>query len=364
MKHQSISPRFFKTLLALACLSGGQISAADYYHFGGGGGLRIDQASQYSNTDGSTVPATVNPGASDDLFFYNSNVTDSKRLILIAGAHPLFFNSMSFRKNSGGIHIERSSNPPLSERVNATVVSVGSGGITLDPGAGAVTIGGEYQRVVIGVTADLSIANNSDNDLTFNRIFDGRTNDAIHNVTVTGSGSGNTVFVEGIRANSEGRDLAMTINTSGSGVVRFDGKNTYTGPTTITTGKLFINGNATSATGAVNVAADATLGGGGTLGGDVTIADNGRLEFKLGASPKRHGTMSLATARTLTFAGASALTITPYGGASIGKYKLLTAPGGILGTPPATLNLPEGWQATVSIIGNDLVLDLTSTGTP
>jgi autotransporter-associated beta strand protein len=369
MKKRPPAPRVVKTsllILAAACIIADQSLAAEYYHLGRAAGFRIDNAEQYSDSDGSTTPATVNPGDSDDVFFYNSTVTDSPSLILYTGPYPLFFNSMTFRNNTGDTHIERSSKPEFRERETATVVSLGKGGITVDSGAGAITFGGESQRVVIGVVEDLTITNNSDNDLTFNRVFDGRSNDTIHNVLVTGSGSGNTVFVEGIRANSKGRDLAMTINTSGSGVVRFEGNNTYTGPTTVTAGKLLISGDSSNATGPVTVSTQATLGGSGTLGGDVTIADNGRLEFALSTPPESHQSLSLAESRnlTLTFAGASELAITSQGGAAVGKYKLITVPDGILGTPPATLNLPEGWQATVSIIGNDLVLDLTSLGSP
>jgi len=53
------------------------------------------------------------------------------------------------------------------------------------------------------------------------------------------------------------------------------------------------------------------------------------------------------------------LTITSAGGAATGTYTLVTAPGGIIGSAPATLNLPVDWVATVSISGNSLLLDVT-----
>jgi autotransporter-associated beta strand protein len=218
--------------------------------------------------------------------------------------------------------------------------------------------------VIVGAVADFTIANNSGNDLTFHRPLDGRSPNTTHTITVSGTGSGNIVFTEGVRANSAGRDLAMTINHSGTGVVRFEGTNNYTGPTTVAAGKLFIDGDANDATGLVSVAGDATLGGSGTLGGDATIADNGRLEFELGTPPGSHQSMLLASLRSLTFSGSSALTITSQGGASVGKYQLVGAPGGIVGTAPDTLNLPEGWEGSVAIVGNDLILYLTSVGTP
>ena len=52
----------------------------------------------------------------------------------------------------------------------------------------------------------------------------------------------------------------------------------------------------------------------------------------------------------------------PASGATPGSYTLVTAPGGITGAAPATLNLPAGWAGTVSKSGNDLVLNVTSTG--
>jgi autotransporter-associated beta strand protein len=48
--------------------------------------------------------------------------------------------------------------------------------------------------------------------------------------------------------------------------------NDYTGTTTVSAGSLIVNGNQSAATGAVEVAAGATLGGSGTIGGSTTIS--------------------------------------------------------------------------------------------
>lgn len=356
-------------IVLLAFLIGGPAFAMDYFFLGLGEGARIDRADLYSNVDGDTSTASTEPGPGDNLFFHNSAVESPADLTLYTGpgreGRSKAYNSMTFRANSGATQINRS---PYSDN-DPTVLGIGAGGILVEEGAGPVTFGRpanneNEQRVVVGATADLTITNNSGKDLTFNRVFDGRSENTTHTVTVAGSGSGNTVFVEGIKASRNGRNLAMTINTSGTGVVKFDGANTYTGPTTVTTGKLFVNGDASEATGPVSVSAGATLGGSGTLGGDVTIAKNGRLEFDLGTGPKIHDALDLAEGRALTFAGDSLLSITSTSGASLGKYKLLTAPGGILGNPPTTLQLPEGWQGTVSIAGNNMILDLTAISNP
>lgn len=356
-------------ILFLAFLIGGPAFAMDYFCLGLGEGARIDRADLYSNVDGDTSSASMEPGPGDDLFFYNSAVESPADLTLYTGpgreGRMRAYNSMTFRANAGATHIDRSIQPDN----DPTVLCIGAGGILVEEGAGPVTFGRPAQdendqRVIVGATADLKITNNSGKDLTFYRVFDGRSENTTHTVTVAGSGSGNTVFIEGIKASRNGRNLAMTINTSGTGAVKFDGANSYTGPTSVAAGKLFINGDASEATGPVSVSAGAALGGSGTLGGDVSIAKNGRLEFDLGTEPKIHDALDLAEGCPLTFAGDAVLAITSTNGATVGKYPLLTAPGGILGTPPTTLHLPEGWQGSASIEGNTLILDLTAISNP
>ena len=109
------------------------------------------------------------------------------------------------------------------------------------------------------------------------------------------------------------------------------------------------------------MAASATLGGTGVIGGDTTIAANGRLAFNLGTAPASDDKLELAAGKTLTFSGASVLTLTSSGTPSTGTYVLLTAPGGISGVAPATVNLPAGWTADPPAIvdSTNLVLNVT-----
>ena len=59
---------------------------------------------------------------------------------------------------------------------------------------------------------------------------------------------------------------------TGTGKLTLSGNNSYEGTTTVADGILAVNGNQSSATGGVSVAAAAALMGSGTIGGDTTIA--------------------------------------------------------------------------------------------
>ena len=181
-------------------------------------------------------------------------------------------------------------------------------------------------------------------------------------LTLTGSTAGIGVLEGAIVNNSVSNTTAVT--KTGTGTWVLSGTNSYTGATAVNAGKLFINGNQSSATGNVSVAANATLGGTGTLGGNTTIAAGGKLEFNLSTAAASHNPLDLVAGKGLTFSGASVLTIASSGGAAPGIYTLITGGNNITGVAPATLNLPAGWAATVSISGNSLLLNVTSTGGP
>ncbi len=150
------------------------------------------------------------------------------------------------------------------------------------------------------------------------------------------------------------------LTKQGLGTLTLLGTTTYTGDTTVSGGTLLVNGT-NSGTGAVNVSANASLGGTGSIGSNTMIAVDGRLAFTLSTLAASHDPLNITG--TLAFSGASVLNIAASGSLPApGLYTLVTTTGGITGSAPV-LNLPPGWEATVSISGgNDLVLDVTVIG--
>ena len=70
---------------------------------------------------------------------------------------------------------------------------------------------------------------------------------------------------------------AGALAKSGAGNLLLSGANSYAGPTTVAAGGLYVNGDQSAATGATTALSGATLGGTGTIGGDVAVADGATL---------------------------------------------------------------------------------------
>jgi hypothetical protein len=247
----------------------------------------------------------------------------------------------------------------------------------------------------------------------------------IHNGTITGDGTGvinlntgtNATLagpisgIASINANNTGTDAtvsgiiggAASVNVqSQGGILRLTGPNAYSGTTTIATlGTLVVNGDQSTATGAISVNGG-TLAGNGTLGGTVTVSasgnlapgnpapagtadtlsiggglnisapangGSGKLRFDLGpvtASDK------LSVAGTLTigggFLGFSDFVFTDLGGLENGTYPLITSGGisGTLSSIPANLTGPlgngGGANGRLRITGSTLELVVTGLG--
>lgn len=262
-------------------------------------------------------------------------------------------------------------------------------------GTGALTVGG---AAALDGNTDLQLANainlggalslGSSHDLALNGVVSG-TGSLVKNgngaLLLTGANTysggttlnagtttGTTNSLQGAIANNatltfeQGADGTYTGNLTGAGVLNktgtgallLTGNNTFTGNTNVNAGSLLVNGTLNST--AVQVASGATLGGSGTLGGAVSMADGSTLKAGA-ATPLSVGSLALSSGSTLDFAlgapGASTtavnvagnltldgtLNVTDAGGFGIGVYQLfryggaLTNNGLTLGTLPVGL---------------------------
>lgn len=270
----------------------------------------------------------------------NSTSTSAGRLSYASAAGT---NPISFLQTSGTATLAYTGASPLmmSGLINASAMT--SGTVTLEAS---------------GTTPAAAV--NYSNANSFTSVA---TSNTIRKLVLTGTNTGNNIFA-GAFTNNVGTTNAATLTKNGDGTWILTGANAYTGATSVTAGKLFINGDQTAANGNVSVSANATLGGSGIIGGNTTIAANGRLEFTLGATAASHDKLELAAGRTFILSGASTLTLASTGVSAPGDYTLVTALGGFgSSVPPATVILPSGWTADAPrFVGNDLKINITSTG--
>ena len=141
------------------------------------------------------------------------------------------------------------------------ILNLGSGGISIASGAGALTIGGataSNQGVTVDLNGSQTWTNSSSHVAT---ITNGVTNltGATTPVTLTLSGTGSFTF-SGVISDSGASGGVTSIFDNSSANQVFSGANTYTGNTTVVAGQLFLSGAAGSS-------ADSafTVGGGATL---------------------------------------------------------------------------------------------------
>jgi autotransporter-associated beta strand protein len=118
-----------------------------------------------------------------------------------------------------------------------------------------------------------------------------------NNLTI-GSNNLSTTFSGFIEDNGSGGSLTKI----GNGMLVLDGENTYSGGTAIKGGKLVINNTTGSGTGSGPVEVSAgQLGGGGIIGGDVTVGDGSRRRGALSPGDSVNGYDTLTIQSTLTF---------------------------------------------------------------
>jgi autotransporter-associated beta strand protein len=98
--------------------------------------------------------------------------------------------------------------------------------------------------------------------------------------SITLGNSDGTIDTNGFNATFAGSISGgggQDITKAGSGTLTISASQSYLGATNVNAGTLLINGNNSAATGTVTVASLATLGGNGTIGGNVIVSGTGTL---------------------------------------------------------------------------------------
>ena len=208
---------------------------------------------------------------------------------------------------------------------------------------GTVTVGGAAASSITAVSGYVSVGNATDSTgITTFDVADATSSaaaDLIVSAPIHNSGS-------------NGANIGSLVKT-GAGTLTLSATNLYTGATLVNAGRLNISGSLANT--AVTVASGATLGGNGAIGGAVTIQSGALHTLALAATPASQVTRTIGGALALD--GGNILDLTATAMPENGTYLLVTATGGITGSP-GTVNLPVGVTGSVAVNGNNLELTI------
>lgn len=159
---------------------------------------------------------------------------------------------------------------------------------------------------------------------------------------------------------------------AGAGTLILNGANTYSGGTAVNAGALIVNNTSGSGTGSgvLTVAANAKLGGSGSIAGDVTIAgtlapgnsieslSTGALSFSAGStfSVELDSTAPLASAADLVVANGNLSLDSTSGPVTLTLNDLAVTPGAFqVGTTFSLLAYTGAWNNGLLTLGSDLL---------
>jgi fibronectin-binding autotransporter adhesin len=259
--------------------------------------------------------------------------------------------------------------------ISSTALSIGSGGVLVNPNAGAVTLNG-----AVKLGANQAWENDSNSGFTVGATITNVADTTPFTLTLQGSGNGGIALNGAITNGGATGTTALTINRTGAGAVTIaTGINTFTGGVTLTAGTLNINsatalggaastftingGTINASSGAITLTANQpiTIGGNFTFTGSNTLnlgagnvslgsgAGAERIINTLGSTLTLGGTVATATGggtSSLTKVGAGTLILT-----SGGTYNGLTTIGAGNLTLGSAATLPNSTGITFSGTG-------------
>ncbi|MDQ8206399.1 PEP-CTERM sorting domain-containing protein [Coraliomargarita sp. SDUM461003] len=266
------------SILALPLTTSAQLYWGDASY----SGTTSTAASWYSDADGTTVSGTA--PSSDDITFNTNPVNSTGGTVTLDS--NLAVNSITF-STSGNTTIE-------DDGTSNQIISIGSGGITMDAGSGIVKIGdGGARQTRTDLTASQTWTNNSDSTLTA-RYISLQAGSGIQTLTLSANGAGSIITPFKVEEHGSSQ-LSLIIDSAGSGQVRLSsatGGSAFSGGATVLRGHLRIDGSNSAGN------SDVTLGNTtGSSEAKLTIKNNiftSDLTVQSGSS----GTKSLDNAYT------------------------------------------------------------------
>jgi autotransporter-associated beta strand protein len=356
--------------------------AATFYWEGGTGNWVNSSAPLYSNwstTISGTTDPTAQPGSADDLIF---NTTAGAALANVISHSNGARAARSLTFDTSGSSNFRAGGASTA----ASTLTIGVGGITMNAGAGAVTLGqtpASYGNITVALGGAQSWTNNGAGTLT----VVGNVTNGAHLLTI--AGSANTTIQGAIGSGTGG------ITKNGNGVLTLSGNNSYTGGTLVNgTGALtlshsnaagtntitFASTQSTTAatfllSGGINVAnaivMDATNGrhtvnstGSNTLSGNITINNTSGnsivIQNSSAAAAGATFTVGGATPNITTITGSTYANTISFRNSSSGNFGILNSQ---INAPNATFNINNIANWTINSTENTWAVTSLTSGT-
>lgn len=295
-----------------------------------------------------TISGSLNLGSISRTFFVDHNASNS---IDMAVSGPISNSVGAVRKiGTGVLQFSGSNTYTGGTGISAGTLSIGADANLGDPSGGISFIGPATLQITSGLSSARNVLLNSTGTI---QISSGQT--AIFSGAFTGAA--------GLTLNGAG-----TLNLTG-------GSNVYTGATTVSLGRLSVNGSLT--TSGVTVGSGATLGGAGTITAPVTINSGGTLSpgnsigtlniignVVQGNNSTLASEINPTTSSLVNITGSYAIgsgdtlyvTVDPGVYPATKTYTLVTASTGVSGEfSTVTLSLPT-FRATVTYDPDDVIL--------
>jgi fibronectin-binding autotransporter adhesin len=244
---------------------------------GWSGGMNINEgnvAVSVQPTAMGTGAWTLGGGANNTALSFGKDVTytNSGGIVVAAGAGTRTIQNDStngnFTLSGGTIDLSAGKDVTFNVTANGTADTMTIGNAITGTGGVAKTGNGT-------LTLSNSNSYNGTTSITAGTLRVGNGTD-VGSIGSTSAISNNGTLVYNVGAGN--RTLAAAVSGTGSliqssanGTLTLSNNNSYTGTTSVTAGKLVVNGNSSTANGNVSVASGASLGGVGTIGGATTL---------------------------------------------------------------------------------------------